>query len=37
MVGGYKPSQYQRDVVRLHIIRSQQNQQIAVSVFMPLI
>ncbi|XP_052756190.1 cilia- and flagella-associated protein 44 [Galleria mellonella] len=28
MVGGYNPEQYQRDVVRLRIIRSQQMQQI---------
>ncbi|XP_052739568.1 cilia- and flagella-associated protein 44 [Bicyclus anynana] len=28
MAGGYEPKQYQRDVVRLRIIRSQQQQQI---------
>lgn len=33
MAGGYEPEQYQRDVVRLRIIRSQQEQQIKVQSF----
>lgn len=32
MAGGYDPEQYQRDVVRMRIIRSQQLHQIKVGI-----
>lgn len=32
MPGGYKPEQYQRDVVRLRIVRAQQRQYIEVLI-----
>lgn len=32
MAGGYEPEQYQRDVVRMRIIRSQQLHQIQVGI-----
>lgn len=35
MAGSYQPEQYQRDVVRLRIVRAQQLQQIKVCVAFP--